>query len=264
MSKFSRSTDKNKYNDKLNMILSTLEQVLAMPEGTDVAYVQGKIVKIEPYLSAGNANSDPKSPTSFNCQRVHLQDETATVMVKFWERTEMPQDRLGVHIHLMMGPDELGKLGGVRTKIQSSREGKVIYLNVGKQAVVSANPPEAIELPESLKKKPTVAKPEEKAKPQNESFESFGLPSPQQKRSEATAPATGNAPAKAPKTHPQPGPRVGMAMNLACANLTALGKPLNPEDVMDITSDLLRIAEWFEAGNLRPTFTERQKQKQQQ
>jgi hypothetical protein len=45
---------------------------------------------------------------------------------------------------------------------------------------------------------------------------------------------------------------VGMAMNCACASLTAQGEWLDPEKVTQIASDLLRVAAWLEAGNLLP------------
>ncbi len=65
------------------------------------------------------------------------------------------------------------------------------------------------------------------------------------------------AAAPAPRA-PQPGKSaphgatVGMAINCACANLTARGEFLDPEAVTQIASDLLRVAAWLEAGNLLP------------
>jgi hypothetical protein len=139
----------------------------------------------------------------------------------------------------------------IKTKLESGRGGKKIYLNVSEDAEVSMNPPEIL--------------PESEAKPANESAaaakptqgESFDSLPPVAPKPAATHQEASNSPAKARKTAPQPGPRVGMAMNLACANLTSRNLPLEPVAVMEITSDLLRIAEWFEVGNLMPTYTER-------
>lgn len=235
----------NNYNDNKNMILTPIVEVQKLPEGYSLEYVQGKITKIEPYISAKQPSADPKKSVPFNCQRIHLTDDSGTIMVKFWERTEIPPDRIGAHVHIWQDKSE----SEIRTKIESGRDGKKVYLNVSKEAMITPHPPESV----------TVAKPSEPAKPAEtakpESFDSFSVKPPEAK------PVTA---AKATKTHPQPGPRVGMAMNLACANLTALGKELKPQDVMEITSDLLRIAEWFESGNLCHSYTERNKNKTQQ
>ncbi len=53
------------------------------------------------------------------------------------------------------------------------------------------------------------------------------------------------------------GPTVGMAINNACANITAQGRPLDPAEVFEIASDLLRLSYHLEEGNLAPKFTER-------
>lgn len=66
------------------------------------------------------------------------------------------------------------------------------------------------------------------------------------------APAAQAQRAPAPgKTAPH-GATVGMAINCACANLTARGEFLDAEAVTQIASDLLRVAAWLEAGNLLP------------
>lgn len=63
------------------------------------------------------------------------------------------------------------------------------------------------------------------------------------------APARAAAPAAKSTPH---GATVGMAINCACANLTARGEFLDGEAVTQIASDLLRVAAWLEAGNLLP------------
>jgi hypothetical protein len=64
-----------------------------------------------------------------------------------------------------------------------------------------------------------------------------------------------NAPAPSQSQHAQQpfkpfGATVGMAINCACANLTARGEFLDPHEVTQIASDLLRCARWLEDGNL--------------
>jgi len=66
----------------------------------------------------------------------------------------------------------------------------------------------------------------------------------------APQPAAPRAPA--PSNHAPHGATVGMAINCACANLTARGEYLDGEAVTAIASDLLRVAAWLEAGNLLP------------
>lgn len=56
------------------------------------------------------------------------------------------------------------------------------------------------------------------------------------------------------------GATVGMAINCACANLTARGEMLEPHEVACIASDLLRVAAWLEAGNLEPKRAERERE----
>lgn len=46
------------------------------------------------------------------------------------------------------------------------------------------------------------------------------------------------------------GVTVGMAINCACANLTARGEDITPSAVGAIASDLLRLSKWLEEGNL--------------
>jgi len=79
-------------------------------------------------------------------------------------------------------------------------------------------------------------------------------PSAPQGRSGHAAPPPYAPPAAAPAPSHSftPGARVGMALNNACANLTARGEALDPLAVTQMASDLLRIAEWLEAGNLMP------------
>ncbi|TXH15419.1 MAG: hypothetical protein E6R03_07200 [Hyphomicrobiaceae bacterium] len=226
---------------------TSLAGIAKLTEGTVIDYVFGHITKIEPCISAKMTDGDPKEAKQFTCQRVHITAEDVTVMVKFWDRPEMQPQMAGNPIHIWA---VAGKVC-IKTKIESGRGGKKIYLNVTKDAEVSMNPPENLPEPEA---KP-VSEPAAAAKPtQGESFDSLPAVAP---KAAATHQQASSGAAKASKTHPQPGVRVGMAMNLACANLTSRSLPLEPVAVMEITSDLLRIAEWFEAGNLMPTYTER-------
>ena len=55
------------------------------------------------------------------------------------------------------------------------------------------------------------------------------------------------------------GATVGMAINNACASLTAQGIELKPFLIMEIASDILRASHWLEAGNLSPKWSERHK-----
>lgn len=67
-----------------------------------------------------------------------------------------------------------------------------------------------------------------------------------------------SAPERKPEAlHPQLGIRVGACMNNAIAYLIAEGQPWNPQEIVDRTSDLLRIAAFLEKGHMSPTFTER-------
>lgn len=50
-----------------------------------------------------------------------------------------------------------------------------------------------------------------------------------------------------------------MAINNACANLTAQGSLLEPEAVWEIASDLLRVSWRLEHGHLAPPRSERAK-----
>lgn len=54
------------------------------------------------------------------------------------------------------------------------------------------------------------------------------------------------------------GQTVGMALNNACANLTARQQPLDPKEVAAIASDILRLSYWLEEGNLLPTYAHRE------
>lgn len=229
-----------------------LHEVATLTEGQPLDYITGQITKIEPFISAKAPSANPKESKPFNCQRIHINDGETSVVLKLWDREEMPQTMLLNPLHVWTQPNMIC----LKAKTESGRDGKKIYIAVSKEAEVSMNAPESAPAMESIPerkpepKPPTETKaPEAKPEPK-ESFESESVvpPKPKQK--------------SAPK-NPQPGPRVGMAMNLACANLTARNLPLEPIAVMEITSDLLRVAQWFEDGNLVPTFTER-KQKQQQ
>jgi hypothetical protein len=55
------------------------------------------------------------------------------------------------------------------------------------------------------------------------------------------------------------GATVGMAINNACASLTAQGIELKPFLIMEIASDILRASHWLEVGNLSPKWSERHK-----
>lgn len=223
-----------------------LHEVATLTEGQPIDYISGHITKIEPFISAKAPSANPAESKPFNCQRVHINDGEGSVVLKLWDREEMPQQMLGNPLHVWTQP---GKVC-LKAKTESGRDGKKIYIAVSKEAEVSMNPPQDAPAMEALpERKPEPARQEQKPpQEQAESFESASTVPPKTKQKSA------------PK-NPQPGPRVGMAMNLACANLTARNLPLEPMAVMEITSDLLRVAEWFEAGNLLPTFTER-KQKQ--
>lgn len=225
---------------------TSLASIAKLPEGTVIDYVFGHISKIEPCISGKMPDGDPKEAKPFTCQRIHITADDVTVMVKFWDRPQMEPQMTGNPIHLWAAA---GKVC-IKTKLESGRGGKKVYLNVSKDAEVSMNPPENLPTSEA---KP-ANEPAATAKPaQGESFDA--LP-PVASKPAATHPeASGSG--KARKTNPQPGPRVGMALNLACANLTSRNLPLEPVAVMEITSDLLRIAEWFEAGNLMLSYTER-------
>ena len=65
----------------------------------------------------------------------------------------------------------------------------------------------------------------------------------------APAPAAPAASQNAARPH---GATVGMAINCACANLTARGEFLEPGEVTQIASELLRVAAWLEAGHTLP------------
>jgi hypothetical protein len=59
------------------------------------------------------------------------------------------------------------------------------------------------------------------------------------------------------KTFVPLGATVGMAINNACASLTARGIALNPTLIVETASDILRASRWLEAGNLAPKWSER-------
>lgn len=50
-----------------------------------------------------------------------------------------------------------------------------------------------------------------------------------------------------------------MAVNNACASLTAQGRQLEPTEVWNIASDILRICSRLEHGQVAPPYSERVK-----
>lgn len=68
-------------------------------------------------------------------------------------------------------------------------------------------------------------------------------------------------PAKGEKLHPQLGIRVGACLNNAINYLIAESHPWDPKEILDRTSDLLRISEYLEKGHISPPFSERRPEK---
>ncbi len=229
------------------MQLTLLPDIAGLKDGDAIEYVCGQITKIEPYISARAPSANPTEAKPFKCQRIHINDGTGTAVLKLWDREEMPQTMVGNPLHVY------GKPGKVclKAKLESGRDGKKIYVSVSVEAEVSMNAPQTVsEIAKAPEAKPEVKQETNPAPkpPAPATAESFESASAIQKPTLAKA--------KHPKT-PQPGIRVGMALNLACANLTARNLELQPKAVMEIASDLIRVAQWLEDGNLCPTYTER-------
>ncbi len=77
-------------------------------------------------------------------------------------------------------------------------------------------------------------------------------PAPSAPRPPASAPVAPPAESKQNRARTPMGPTVGMAINNACASITAQGRVLNPQEVYEIASDLLRISYHLEDGHLAP------------
>jgi len=77
---------------------------------------------------------------------------------------------------------------------------------------------------------------------------------------QASAPAPVAAPHVQAQSRRTPmGQTLGMAINNACASLTAQGAELNPRRVFELASDILRLSYYLEEGHLAPTYEARLK-----
>lgn len=158
-----------------------------------------------------------------------LIDGNSQIKIKSWDRDDLSPLQ-GRKVWLIAAKGENGKLGGLTLIEEEYPKGtfsKVIDAK-GRAAIVPAD------------------------RPQPDDDQIPGAEVPARTAPPAARPATA-------KWQPL-GQTVGMAINNACANLTARNVVLNPTDVWEMASDILRVAERLEKGIMAPLWSERHKQ----
>jgi hypothetical protein len=175
-------------------------------------------------------------------QDVTLKDGNVKVKCSFWDKPDM-RPYMGKVIYLMSTPDKKGAIKGLEMKQNNytKKDGTPVSekkLNVGKSVKIGTTEEVEDDIPMGG------------ATEDDGGFDA-AAPTP--------PPAT---PAPAPKPHaPVYGATVGMAINNACEILSSIGTdPFSPEfykQLHQVASDIARVAQMIEAGNLAPTAKQR-------
>jgi hypothetical protein len=196
-----------------------------MDDGELVVQTSG-VIKVAFARKAGEGEKGP-----WSVQHFVLQDGNAEIKVKAWNKDDVLPLK-GKKVALLCGKDGHGKLSGlaITEEEYQGKTSKILELNTRGELVRYDAPQEAPE-----------------ASPDDGDLG----PQPSKEPAQRTPTAKPDA-----KWIPM-GPTVGMAINNACANLTARGLELEPAAVYNVASDLLRVSQRLEGGKLAAPYSER-------
>lgn len=203
----------------------SLKDVCAMGPGESVTQTKGTLKAVFKYCTGKGQDGNG------TFQGAVLSDGPSEIKLKVWDRDDLTPLK-GKQVWVISGTDSRnGKLIGLGIE-EDEYQGKVSNVLVvkSKAQIVRADTPDN---PQRADDGDLGPQPKTQSSPQR--------PSP-----------------KPPRDNWQPlGATVGMAINNACANLTARSCVLSPNDVWEMASDLIRVSRRLEQGTLAPQWSER-------
>lgn len=211
-----------------------------MDEGELVTYTHGRVTKIDKWMDGAKSDG---SGEKWSFQKLTISDGKNNVMVKVWDRDALPKEWIGKELYCFSTMGGNNRLGGLKIKSDNYQGRTTKYVNCTPSAGLELAAPAEAEGDQAASA-PATAKPAQPQQRQAQPAQSESAPSPETQHAVKWQPL---------------GPTVGMAVNNACASITAQGKQLTTVEVFNLASDILRAVKWLEDGKIAPKKEDREK-----